>query len=1388
MMRSLLPGMVIATFISLLLLSAIPAPDASASEAPDLPGPRYRLSTVDDLLALKAAVGVRDPGTDYNIIIGGFGTGLAPPSELEWDLSVGTMYLDLGADNYEVPLASSLDLSAEPYFPEVRSQGSEGSCAAFSLTYYNYGYIEAKDNGWSGAKAGNNSNLLAPSWTYNKINGAGHEGSSFQENARIIKQLGAATWTSFPYSASDDEGLGPEIAWRTAPSHRISAYTSVYNPSPSTVVSLIKEQLGLGRPISFAMDANQYTAAFADGNYIMTAQEYSHVAFNHGQTIVGYDDAMTDDGDVGAFKVVNSWGKSWGQNGYYYVTYEALKEMLGAPLVYLTDIADHRPTMLATWTFSQPPSVDGALEVGAGSGTSPIDKVSTYLNTGSSNLMCTFMAIDASSLKDEYGSGTGNFYLKLGGASTSGVASSFQLELFQDEYLPTSGAVVAASSEVPKAVPGTVNAGLVQTDVIPPASSVAALPECTNSSLVQVHCAVTDAGGSGLDHWELFYRFNSLGSYARYAPSSNPSGNWTSEGLSFDTAQVSGQGYYEFYSVAEDGDGNREQAPGAPDTWTSVDLDAPISTAVPVGEAGQNGWYVSTVTLSIVAEDQLSGVEGTTYRVNGGIWYDYTSALHFDQGVHLLEFRSVDRAGNWEGAKSLELKVDTVAPSIAPQANLTAVNGWYRSTVGVTASVSDAMDDSCSLQFQLDGGGWTDYTGTIAVAGDGEHLLEFESRDDAGNLGQASMTVRIDTNAPESLSSVEGEAGSEGRYLGPVTVVLSGNDEGSGIEGIHYRLDGGTWYTYSAPLQLEDDGTYLLEHYAVDVAGNEGPVTLMEVLIDSNGPSVSIEVDRQPSSHDWYDGPVVITLVSSDHFDQGCLVYYRWDRGEWSVYIAPLEISSEGVRLLECYAVDLAGNQGPVVERTFSLDLSAPACSAEVTESLGTNGIYVSGVRAVLTALDQGSGVAAAYCRLNGGPWGRVDGPLTVTAQGYTLLEFYAVDLAGNAGPAGSASFIIDTIAPSVLAETDVPAKEGWFASEVSVSLFPDEEGCSVLYRIDLGDWTEYDGTVTISGNGPMLLEFKAADPAGNQGPIGQMELWLDSMAPQVSATLQGTEGDNSYYVSSVNVSVVAEDEGSGVSAVWFRVDGGDWALWNGSLELDADGDRILEMYALDIAGNQGGTVRVEVAIDTHAPRTGIGVLKQAQLDGRYLNNAPVALQAEDAESGVSLFMYKVDDGPWMDAGENVIVQGEGLHAISCFAVDAAGNNASAELSIEIVLPLQAPLGVQNLTATVTDAGILLAWSPSATGLEAGYQVYRSVDGQEVLVAEIMTTSYLDENVSEGVEYDYRVVPVNNVGVGPSALVLGMTLPTDGPPLSMLLSIALAGLGLVAVFLIVRRR
>ena len=59
-------------------------------------------------------------------------------------------------------------------------------------------------------------------------------------------------------------------------------------------------------------------------------------------------------------------------------------------------------------------------------------------------------------------------------------------------------------------------------------------------------------------------------------------------------------------------------------------------------------WNNSTVTLQLSATDGLSGVDTTYYTVDGGTTQTGTSVLLVDEGVHHVNYWSVDNAGNIE--------------------------------------------------------------------------------------------------------------------------------------------------------------------------------------------------------------------------------------------------------------------------------------------------------------------------------------------------------------------------------------------------------------------------------------------------------------------------------------------------------------------------------------------------------------------------------------------------------------------------------------------------------------------------------------------------------------------------------------------------------------------
>ena len=412
---------------------------------------KYHTMTEKDVKSLKEKVGVRNPKKNYNILIDGHGTGLAPPTEKEYENWIGHIkYVD-SVEGYKSK--GSVDHSTEPYFPPVGDQGQQGSCASWSSAYYNNGYHQAYIHNWTDAHSGNNYHLMSPAWVYPKINNGSDGGSDLTGPYKVMKNDGCASLGTMPYSDQDYTSWGNESAWREAPIGRLQdiEVTGVTN------VDVIKSWLDEGGTlVGFALNANAYDDAFSDGNYIMSWSEYKSYQGhpNHANTIVGYDDNVSDDGDVGAFRVVNSWGSSWGDGGFYWMTYNCFQHLAWNQAIRITGNTPNNPHLLAVWQFSSPGARDASVRIGIGDPNNPINYRDGYFYGGSSDFP-TFMALDMSDFENDFNNGNHDFFLCIGeqnAGSSSSTISSYKIEYYENGYDP--GNPTQVSDESPD-VPAT---------------------------------------------------------------------------------------------------------------------------------------------------------------------------------------------------------------------------------------------------------------------------------------------------------------------------------------------------------------------------------------------------------------------------------------------------------------------------------------------------------------------------------------------------------------------------------------------------------------------------------------------------------------------------------------------------------------------------------------------------------------------------------------------------------------------------------------------------------------------------------------------------------------------------------------------------------------------
>ncbi len=94
------------------------------------------------------------------------------------------------------------------------------------------------------------------------------------------------------------------------------------------------------------------------------------------------------------------------------------------------------------------------------------------------------------------------------------------------------------------------------------------------------------------------------------------------------------------------------------------DVTPPVTTIMLSGTLGDNGWYISSVRITLTAVDNESGVNATFYRFDGGSFLVYTAPFDIAwDGVHQIFYYSVDNAGNVEPWHVQEVKIDTTVPT-----------------------------------------------------------------------------------------------------------------------------------------------------------------------------------------------------------------------------------------------------------------------------------------------------------------------------------------------------------------------------------------------------------------------------------------------------------------------------------------------------------------------------------------------------------------------------------------------------------------------------------------------------------------------------------------------------------------------------------------------------
>ncbi|WP_413291151.1 fibronectin type III domain-containing protein [Bdellovibrio sp. HCB337] len=473
-------------------------------------------------------------------------------------------------------------------------------------------------------------------------------------------------------------------------------------------------------------------------------------------------------------------------------------------------------------------------------------------------------------------------------------------------------------------------------------------------------------------------------------------------------------------------------------------------------------------------------------------------------------------------------------------------------------------------------------------------------------------------------------------------------------------FDGATAVACSSPMTYSGlaEGVHLFSVNATDSLGNVGkaPATF-RWTVDATAPTASfIDISPIDSVGQSTDKNFVFSADETSTFE--C----SFDNGAYAACASPLAMSglSEGSHLLKVRAIDAAQNQGLEISYSWIIDRTAPEIALGVVSPAAglTNAKNIS----VEFALSE---TAESFCSFDGAQAEACQSPFVAKDlnEGEHTLVISAADAAGNLSAPKELTWSIDLTAPVVSFGDILPSA----ASNINVDhlemAINAPQGASLFASVNGGAASAFQNPLSLQGlaEGSYSVSVYGVDEAGNSSPAVTHQFIVDQTAPVASLaaeiTMSPTNSDRNAFAMSSN------EDGS----FECNLDNAGFAACESPRENSglADGMHMMQVRAVDLAGNISATVQYNWVVDTKAPGTSVNGSVSA-------DQASVSLSSDEPDV---TYMCSLDGAPMSSCGAVVSYSGLALgsHTFIAKAVDAAGNMdpVGASYQFAVIKPIK---------------------------------------------------------------------------------------------------------------------
>ena len=332
---------------------------------------------------------------------------------------------------------------------------------------------------------------------------------------------------------------------------------------------------------------------------------------------------------------------------------------------------------------------------------------------------------------------------------------------------------------------------------------------------------------------------------------------------------------------------------------------------------------------------------------------------------------------------------------------------------------------------------------------------------------------------------------------------------------------------------------------------------------------------------------------------------------------------------------------------------------------------------------------------------------------------------------------------------------------------------------------------ISLLGDGLHTIDIRCRDTNSNwtyDGNYGNVQFFLDRVAPSGSTSYSGTMGDNNWYTSNVDVTLTGNDPApaSGIKEIYYSLSGSHtqgWTLYSGPFTLTNDGVTTITYQAVDNADNNGAVQFGTVSIDQTPPTA--PSLNAFPYD--YLNGTSFTVSwsaSSDATSTVAYYniyrdvnaagfaLQDTNTGTWYtDTG----MQDDTNYCYYITAVDYAGLEGAQSAADCIAVDRASPAApsLHALPAYTGSATVTTTWdAPNDPGTyPSGVGFYDVNRDSAIIVADVVAVSdpqsYDDGGRADDTTYTYSIRAKDSsnpaVNIGPWSSEASTTVDITSP-------------------------